>query len=181
MRKLPHSVVVLTTAQQPTSSAPQPIRRGMTLSSFTTLTLTPNPIVTFNIRRPSLTLSALRSSPSHRFNIQVLNANPLGAQIADAFTRGNKDGDPFQALMQRQADSLEIVEQEGAGLMFRSEGVKRTLGCKILGQGKGFVDVGDHVVVMAEVVDIYEPFGDAGMDNGSLGVRGLAYVDGGYI
>jgi flavin reductase (DIM6/NTAB) family NADH-FMN oxidoreductase RutF len=103
MRNLPASIVVLTTtdAYGTIANAPDPAGtplldmsnayRGMTLSSFTTLTMSPIPTVTFNIRstddQPSRTFEALIKC--NHFLIHLLDSTLEGARIADLFTRGN--------------------------------------------------------------------------------------------
>ncbi|KAL3419576.1 flavin reductase like domain-containing protein [Phlyctema vagabunda] len=165
MRTLPHSVVVLTTTDS-TSGSSNSQSRGMTLSSFTTLTLTPQPIVTFNIRRPSLTLSALMASKT--FNIHILSATPSGAQLADAFTRGNNGRDPF-------ADAIQTVQglDVNESLVLNAPGVLRVLKCCLL-EDSGCVEVGDHGLVLGRVLDIVH--GQAEEDE----VHGLCYADGRY-
>src|SRR5579862_7362524 len=59
MRHVPHSVVVVTSALSPAkpNHAHNFSYRGMTVSSFTTVALSPRPTVCFNIRAPSSTLA----------------------------------------------------------------------------------------------------------------------------
>lgn len=99
MRVLPNPIVILTTTAASTPGVidwskpgsgeiPDPSRyRGMTLSSFTSLSMSPQPLVTFNIGFPSRTLSAL--TENQHCLIHVLKANPKGKLLADAFTKGN--------------------------------------------------------------------------------------------
>ena len=99
MRVLPNPIVVLTTTAASTPGVidwskpgsgeiPDPSRyRGMTLSSFTSLSMSPQPLVTFNIGFPSRTLSAL--TENQHCLIHVLKGNPKGRVLADAFTKGN--------------------------------------------------------------------------------------------
>ncbi|KAK0109936.1 hypothetical protein ONS95_002604 [Cadophora gregata] len=99
MRTLPQSVVILTTTASSTpgvvdwtkpglNEAPDPsLYRGMTLSSFTSLSMSRQPLATFNIGFPSRTLSAL--TENQHCLIHVLKSNPRGADLAKAFTRGN--------------------------------------------------------------------------------------------
>ncbi|KAF8852766.1 hypothetical protein BDZ45DRAFT_97368 [Acephala macrosclerotiorum] len=255
MRALPASVVVVTTSLTVTAT-PEPTRfayadpdgtlqrqpsglelnaRGMTLSSFTTLTLTPYPIIQFNIKAPSRTLDALMET--RHFLVHILEATKAGAKVAAAFTKGNatgpnaagspfvdpeafkvkptkvefrkwiteKDGTyirpnywklkaeeeriqwvpnssgtirrpprfvPVNAARGKEvpfdgfpiADKIRAIEEErGASVMLPrlvSDGVLRTLHCKVLdkgqrgGRGDGFVKVGDHVMVLAQVHNI---------------------------
>lgn len=61
----------------------------MTVSSFNTVTLTPQPVISFNVRRPSETLHALLSSG--RFLVHLLATNPHTAALARDFARGNQN------------------------------------------------------------------------------------------
>ncbi|KAI5865255.1 flavin reductase like domain-containing protein [Durotheca rogersii] len=98
MRQLPHPVVVITTLENthdlsdPESllddRIPRPIPRAMTVSSFTSLSVDPVPMVTFNITLPSTTYQAL--ARCGRFNAHILSGDDHGARIADLFTRGNR-------------------------------------------------------------------------------------------
>lgn len=185
MRTTTHSVVVLTTSAPPPDpeilselSEPSPPRtsryRGMTLSSFTTLTLTPSPIITFNIRAPSRTLEALKST--RHFLIHVLAATQSGANVAQAFTKG-KGADAFKSLHFRtDQEHVKIGrkqkkrgEEQIVLPLIMSTGIIRVLKCQVLpalghggpgGPGKygdneeGFVKVGDHELVLAKVHSI---------------------------
>jgi flavin reductase (DIM6/NTAB) family NADH-FMN oxidoreductase RutF len=85
MRRVPYPVAIITATdpQGPVEKA----FRGMTVSSFNTVTLHPSPIISFNVRRPSETLSALQSSG--RFLVHLLAPTPATAALARDFSRGN--------------------------------------------------------------------------------------------
>ncbi|KAK8045834.1 oxidoreductase [Apiospora saccharicola] len=68
-------------------SVTSPTLRGMTVSSFSSVTLDPRPTVTFNITKPSRTYDAIANS--RRFNIHVLRNEKSGARVAHHFTQGN--------------------------------------------------------------------------------------------
>ncbi|KAK6585457.1 hypothetical protein PZA11_002184 [Diplocarpon coronariae] len=167
MRSVPNPVVIITasaSASSPASSPPQQVKRtlyrGMTLSSFTSLSLHPEPHVTFNIRFPSRTLSALIST--RFFYLHILDASPDGAVIASAFTKGNsvvKSGDEellFGSMAERGL--LRDVELGGKGghvPLLKGKGVKSRLFCRVIGEEgerEGFIRVGDHVLVIAKVL-----------------------------
>jgi hypothetical protein len=85
----------------------------MTLSSFASVALSPEPVVTFNIRCPSSTLQAI--SYAKQFFIHILDASPEGARIADAFTKGNGQGESStlgQVFEQGVADGIFVVMTE---------------------------------------------------------------------
>ncbi|KFA76669.1 hypothetical protein S40288_04410 [Stachybotrys chartarum IBT 40288] len=159
MRLLPHSVVVCTAMHNNTP-------RAMTMSSFTSLTLQPTPLVSFNVASPSRTLDAIAGARA--FNIHVMAGDARGARLADRFTKGNAGAALF--------DGLEWVmttcEGEGGAPVLREEGVLRVLRCKVLDEadGSGLVRVRDHVIVVGEVVEVLD-----GRDEG--GGFGLAYAD----
>lgn len=214
MRLVPHSVVVCTSVFTPpastTTAAAAPEPRGMTMSSFTSLTLHPAPVVTFNVATPSRTLDAVAASRA--FTIHVLRGDAEGARVAEWFRRGNAAGlGVFDPIGMREGCGCEVVvggggsrcwgaEQEekkrrpqeednsrqGAGggnevatlpPLLRGRGVLYALRCKVLdddGPTGGLVRVRDHVVVLAEVVEIVE-----GLESAAAGEEtfGLTYAD----
>ncbi|KAL7795095.1 flavin reductase like domain-containing protein [Trichoderma ceciliae] len=154
MRLLPHSVVVCTAIHGETP-------RAMTMSSFTSLTLSPTPLISFNIATPSRTLDAMMES--RHFNIHVMSGDELGVEVADRFTRGNTD-DIFDGL------EYGTNETDGAPLL-RGEGIMYVLRCRLLPDEptRGLVKVRDHVIVVGEVVE---------MIAGSCASKfGLSYAD----
>ncbi len=207
MRSLPHSVVVLTTSVPRTiypKGAPKTYLRtepknyrGMTLSSFTTLTLSPEPVITFNIKRPSSTLTAL--AYSHHFLIHILEASENGMKIADAFTKGNmKDTSPFLdrngSLFKVEHCSTRKDDRVDYKLpMLKADGVIKILRCVLMRTGQpkaesekdnnkrtksdrrnsGLLQIGDHTLVVARVEDIL------GSD-GKGAKNGLCYANGSY-
>ncbi len=170
MRGTPHSVVVAT-AGTGDDSTPRSFK-GMTVSSFTTLTLTPTPIITFNIKKPSKTLEAIKSSRC--FLIHILSATESGAEVADAFTKGN-DQDVFRN------PAFNVLRIKGNGTNYEppllsADGITKVLRCKVRDQpGDGLLEIGDHTLILGDVVSIIEP----PSTNLKLGAerRGLCYLD----
>ncbi|KAK3297215.1 uncharacterized protein B0H64DRAFT_440688 [Chaetomium fimeti] len=113
------------------------------MSSFTSLALTPTPVVSFNIATPSRTLDAVAASGC--FNIHVLADDAGGARVADWFTGGNAEG----------RGAFERLVEEGGGIVGGGGGGG--------GGGKeapvGLVRVRDHVIVLGEVLEIVEGTG----------------------
>ncbi|APA10189.1 hypothetical protein sscle_06g049590 [Sclerotinia sclerotiorum 1980 UF-70] len=156
MRHVVHSVVVLTTPDQTTASGKSTQAAAMTLSSFTTLTLSPEPIVTFNIKRPSRTLDALKAmvhpdtlpakNPNESyFHIHILESSTYAARLADHFSRGGPASSKDLALIYPKYRTADHT----------ARGIKRTLECEILRDGNGgFIDVGDHTLVFGKVMNI---------------------------
>lgn len=130
MRRVPHPVTIITAAEttQSTSADHPPAARdrrqdqhistpkdtsrvssvkirGMTASSFNTVTLHPQPVVSFNVKRPSETLNTIQSSG--RFYVHLLAPNPDTAQLARAFSRGNEN--IMHLLESRQGPKFEFI------------------------------------------------------------------------
>lgn len=160
MRLLPHSVVVCTAMHNNTP-------RAMTMSSFTSLTLQPTPLVSFNVASPSRTLDAIAAARA--FNIHVMAGDARGARLADRFTKGNAGAALFDGL---EWTTMTTCEGEGGAPVLREEGVLRVLRCRVLNEadGSGLVRVRDHVIVVGEVVEVLD-----GRDEGEG--FGLAYAD----
>ncbi|KAL4989143.1 flavin reductase like domain-containing protein [Aspergillus falconensis] len=101
MRRVPYPVAIITSTDPNPSTTPTPSSptdntapftfrfRGMTVSSFNTVTLTPHPVISFNVRRPSETLHALLSSG--RFLVHLLATDLATASLARDFARGNQN------------------------------------------------------------------------------------------
>ena len=167
--------------------------RGMTLSSFTTVTLTPDPIVSFNIKEPSKTLDSLRKQP--HFLIHILKQTPQGVGVAEAFAKGNGDekslGHAFTTPAGKSSawnyGHMWSIPGQPRLPHLTSPGVLRTLHCEVLseedaavaGCGSGFIQVGHHTLVLAKVHDIWKS-----LDMGRI-VRSkeptLCYQHGGFV
>lgn len=182
---MPHSVVVATTSTTASSedlshSASiytskcdfKRIFRGMTVSSFTTLTLTPTPIITFNIRKPSRTLDAIRES--RQFLVHILSATDEGAKTAHNFTQGNAK-DAFAGVSYAVWNAGSVAPLP----LLSSPGVTKVLRCKLREEAPGgLVEVGDHVLVLADVESIIEP--PPTKHRAAMEDRGLSYLDRAY-
>ena len=217
MRSLPASIVVLTTTDDsgiavndPESPKPTPLDRtrafrGMTISSFTTLTLSPHPHITFNIRstdsQPSRTFKAL--CKCGYFLIHLLDSTAAGASIADLFTKGNRDGlfhlgektglFTLEEHVVRSFSSLEEELEEVKKLpVLHGPGVMKVLLCSIdLGTSQDnqsgtisaqpmfrrIISIGDHFQVIGRVHEVlHVPF----VRDKNAAALGLIYVDGKY-
>ncbi|KAM3439639.1 hypothetical protein MY4824_002631 [Beauveria thailandica] len=168
MRLLSQSVVVCTSAGHDN------IPRAMTMSSFTSLTLKPTPVITFNVATPSRTLDSIQASRS--FNIHVLSGDSSGAAVADHFTRGNEGADVFAGLedvvLERSAeDSTAPAPPPPPPPLLRGKGVVHVLRCRLLEDepARGLIRVRDHMIVVAEVVEMIP-----GVESNEFG---LAYAD----
>lgn len=114
------------------------------MSSFTSLTLYPTPLVTFNIRFPSRTLDALRVAEA--FHVHILSGDETGARLASRFTQGNEGNAAAEGVRWREGGVLD------------EDGVEFVLRCRLArGEGlphDGVVVVRDHVLVVAEVTEL---------------------------
>lgn len=135
------------------------------MSSFTSLTLSPTPVITFNVATPSRTLDAI--AESREFNIHVLAGDADGARVADHFTKGNMSDNVFEGL-----EAVEcVMGSSKAAPLLVGAGVVHVLKCKVLDDApeRGLIRVRDHVIVAAEVVETAP-----GEDTREFG---LAYAD----
>ncbi|KAK0735433.1 flavin reductase like domain-containing protein [Apiosordaria backusii] len=173
MRLITHSVVVCTSSSPSPSSPQSSVPRAMTMSSFTSLSLLPTPIISFNIATPSRTFDAVSSS--RQFNIHVLADGPSGARIADWLARGNAAGlEVFERLEEETGCGYTKGQQKGEEApVIKGPGVLYVLRCKLLDEPMGgLVKVRDHYIVLGEVSEIVE------LNGGDEGDKfGLLYTD----
>lgn len=174
MRGVPHPVVVVTTCKDIDWPFPKEFTStnrlspyytsfcGATISSFTSVTLGPPPVISFNLRTPSKTLRGILKHK--QFRINMLKADGHGAAIAQAFISGNHE-DAFAKLAggghwvglgtntssQDPSSYLQIPPP-----LLRGRGIRGYLLCRALPEK--FVNVGDHVVIIAEVLDVFPSF-----------------------
>ena len=154
MRLLAHPVVVLTA-----HDGAHP--RAMTMSSFTSLALTPTPLVSFNVATPSRTLNALKHGLD--FNVHILSADRSGATVADKFTRGNADN---------VFDGVGYHLDRASAPVLDGDGVLYVLRCRLAtndAPSGGLMRVRDHTIVVGEVLEMIPGAGEKGF--------GLAYAD----
>lgn len=162
MRLVPHPVAIVTSTDNTSASIDKHVPhrwRGATVSSFNTVTLSPTPVVSFNIKRQSATFTAIDSSGL--FNIHLLSHAIEAQAIAARFASGNALN-PFHNKQQaieefvRQNendshDSLPPVIQTKDESLAREAITAFRLQCQYL-QDKT-VDIGDHVVVFGQVME----------------------------
>ncbi|KAK3072056.1 hypothetical protein LTR53_007528 [Teratosphaeriaceae sp. CCFEE 6253] len=167
-RPLSHPIVVVTSrvpppprrSGGPRASGPPNVKeiwfdrlvqsRGVTVSSFTTVTLHPVPVIAFNLKLPSRTWDAI--SASRRMSVHIMDATPEAAAIAHLFTLPHDRPEyPFLALVNT---GHTVVVNAVAPPRIRSDtgAVLARLGGKLLAEK--CVHVGDHVVVIVEVVSV---------------------------
>jgi hypothetical protein len=188
MRTLPHPVVLLTTSLPVGPGVPNRHEqyRAMSLSSFTTVTLSPQPTISFNIRTPSHTFPAIPKNGN--FMIHILAATPAGAKLAGMFTSGGGGVDVFKKIHEgkKEGKGIKVVEHEMVVKLkngsrhqlivtprLEAEGVVRVLRCEVpYWNPRGGWKVGDHQLVFGVVREV--------LGEGEEGVNGLGYADGRY-
>lgn len=172
MRLVPHPVAIITSTH-PNSRAGSAFR-GMTVSSFNTVTLYPEPVVSFNVKIPSETYDAIHSS--QRFLVHLLSSNGATANLAREFSRGHENvlledkkhtfrfispTAPDQPVAIAQGEPPRLLIQngksDGIGLstvddMATTPDFPFILECKY---HPSSARVGDHVIVLGTVVKVY--------------------------
>lgn len=171
MRSVPSPVAVLT-ASLATVEDEKARFRGMTVSSFTAVSVSPEPIISFNIRTPSRTLEALDSYS--KFYLHIPAANILGKTIADAFTKPHAD--PTQTFRDLSATKgIEVREEHGYLPSIHGHGILVRYLCQIIKDKT--VSIGDHVVLFAWVKHVFKANVDS---SAKYPPAGLSYVHGTY-
>ncbi|KAL1921698.1 uncharacterized protein VTP21DRAFT_10340 [Calcarisporiella thermophila] len=128
MRKVPQPVAVVTTSNPHNPSE----RRGITVSSFTSIALHPRPLVAFSIRLPSRASEVLHAA--NRFVLHVLSSE----QIQHSITFSSPSStDPFVNIPHHLTDHGIPVLMGAVGAMV----------CK----AEGVLQVGDHELWIGEV------------------------------
>ena len=194
MRAMTHPVVVITS--RPITSSPKDDDataiegcRGLTVSSFNTVSLSPQPMVSFNIRTPSRTWDAMESSG--RACIHVLSATSDAAFIAQIFTTprdpphqgfldvaqvgGRTEVGTRVPVASHGGVSQDLTPISWAPVIEAKGAVKKWI--HVVLDRKHCQRVGDHALVVARVQSVKD-CGAEGASNGT--VAGLAYTDGKY-
>jgi len=159
MRALPGPIVVLTAANYH-EGAPN-VYRGITISSFSSLSMSPDPLVTFNIKsemkagvKPSRALRILRKAP--HFLVHIIDDTPEGVRLANFFATVHDQ--QFTPEAQEKA-GFEVEELTGfrhtlgTPLILprlRGKGISRVLRCEIL---RGGVCVPGYDILGPNIVD----------------------------
>ncbi|KAJ5640699.1 hypothetical protein N7528_000324 [Penicillium herquei] len=172
MRRVPYPVAIITSTD-PSGPHDTSSFRGMTVSSFNTVTLSPHPVISFNVRRPSETLNALLAS--RRFLVHLLAPSAATATLARDFSKGNTTlagmlsghGDfEFGALEASKVDSESGIKSDESSLplpILRRRETSRNpsgdadfpfvLECTL---HPNKIDVHDHSIILGTVVRAIE-------------------------
>ncbi|KAK3715543.1 hypothetical protein LTR37_007031 [Vermiconidia calcicola] len=195
LRTLTHPVVLVTSklresppqpdpqdAKDPSEPDLQP-HRGVTVSSFNTVTLFPTPIVSFNLKVPSRSWDAILDSG--RLRVHFLSATPEGAAVAHEFTQAyDRPDEPFRRLRAAGAHVGPRCWERNRQLLtpprVSMEGVVCRVDARLIKEQ--CVQVGDHVIVVAEVGHVAVQVARLGESTrvDLEAVEGLAYARRGY-
>jgi flavin reductase (DIM6/NTAB) family NADH-FMN oxidoreductase RutF len=163
MRKVPASVAVLTVASF-SGNTNRPVPMGVAVSSLTTVSLDP-PLISFNIKKPSKTLDAIRQA-NGRFRAHFLKADRSGARIVELFCNGN-----HPEAYDKREKFLKLhmpIGNKTEPPQILDDAVQAALSCTVT-QG---MPVGDHVILVARISGFEPHKGDD---------AAIAYVDGKYM
>lgn len=132
MRRIPHPLTIITAR-----SAHSTLPSGLLVSSFNTITLSPSPYVSFNLKLPSSTYSEIQQS-------QTFVASAISrAELAEDFLRDKKDPG-FSAALNRNVHNGETRLQSGRGGIW-------WMRCQVMERES--VKVADHIVVIGKVIE----------------------------
>ncbi|KAI4190327.1 MAG: hypothetical protein L6R41_000853 [Letrouitia leprolyta] len=132
MRRIPHPLTVITA-----QSAHSPLPSGLLVSSFSTITLSPSPYVSFNLKLPSSTYSEIQQSRT--FVASAISK----VELAKDFLLDKKDP-RFLVALDRNVRNGENKLQDGRG------GIS-WMKCQYMERES--VKVADHVVVIGKVTE----------------------------
>jgi flavin reductase (DIM6/NTAB) family NADH-FMN oxidoreductase RutF len=181
MRSVPHPVAVVTSTDTASGNTDKHVShswRGATVSSFNTVTMSPLPIVSFNIKSQSATFTAIEASGL--FNVHLLTHVVESQAIAARFASGNAlnpfhdDQQIIESFVRQDDNRIEVLAQAGdayppiiqAPLAAEEAITAFRLHCNYLREKT--VSIGDHVVIFGEVVET---------EKASQSTASLVYVD----
>ncbi|KAH9821797.1 flavin reductase like domain-containing protein [Melampsora americana] len=81
MRKLSHPVSIITTNQTSSNQF-----HGTTISSLTSISIDPIPLISFSLRLPSTLFSILSTHQHHSFNVHLLNSSDQSVQLSKIYS-----------------------------------------------------------------------------------------------
>ncbi|KAH8155724.1 uncharacterized protein LAJ45_00734 [Morchella importuna] len=145
MRKIPHPVVIVTSA---TSSSPQ-TWRGITLSSFNCFSLNPHPLVSFNIKTPSSAASTMTKAGS--FAVHILRPSPRSAFLASKFAQlGATNSTKISPFSFTQSQITLANATFGSPLLGREDDVMFRLQCET----HRTIQIEDHQLWVGKVTKV---------------------------
>lgn len=154
MSKIANQAMVLSAASK--NMVPHKLFRGLTISSLTSLSLKPQPLIHFNLQLPSFTSEALHETGF--FAVHLLKPNATSIKLAREFSKGaiinEKDNTysptrPFENLVENE--HYVTYKIEGTDLVLPLlKNSERVLIC----QKKDVFQIGDHEIWVGQIEDI---------------------------
>ena len=145
MRSMAQPVTIVTSQREGSVSGTHSSTQGATLSTFTVVTLNPEPHISFSIKRPSSTLDAILKS--RKFKVHLLSANEHGLTLANAFASGkpqqNVEADP---KVSKGDDTISSPRDDMKHPTFC------TLSCEIGAHPP--LGIGEHTLIIGKVVQV---------------------------
>lgn len=171
MRTLSYPTMIVTSAI-PKGTKPMDFH-GLTISSMTSLSINPKPLIQFNIKTPSGTSTSIKKNKI--FAIHFLEPKVTNIDLAKQFSRGIKDKmtRPFSGLIENKDyicyDSTSLIPQSDTILPLLKD-----TGKILLCLSKDVFRVQDHEIWVGEVLKILpsENNNDNNSDNGSSNSNG---------
>jgi flavin reductase (DIM6/NTAB) family NADH-FMN oxidoreductase RutF len=168
MRNVPSSVAVITVASEDPEMNKQ-VPMGVAVSSLSTVTLDP-PTISFNIKEPSKTLSAIREA-NGLFRVHFPRGDKGGASIVDHFCRGNHP-DAYNIRIKDLKLHMPSGDDTKTSTLSRApqlldDSILAGMECTVTHE----FPVADHVIVVARVDS---------MEHKATKEPAIIYVDGGY-
>lgn len=146
-------VMILTAAS---SQAPNPVYKGLTLSSVTSLSINPEPLIQFNLMKPSLTATYLHAY--EKFALHILTPTEYSCDLARLFARNRhynetlKEWVPFEPFKHLKQHEYEFYDNvTGCSLPILKE-VERVMICSKVQT----LIVQDHEVWIAKVDEVID-------------------------
>jgi flavin reductase (DIM6/NTAB) family NADH-FMN oxidoreductase RutF len=152
MRMVPYPVAIVTSTDLSNANASF---KGATVSSFNTVTMRPDPIVSLNLKKPSSTFNAIQSS--NQFIVHLLMDNVEAGELAQAFTKGDSQSPFAQHPPDVQTNRVGMADaKEGADkrppVFSETKAVSFALLCRYLSNKT--VEIGDHIVMFGTVLRV---------------------------
>lgn len=154
MGKIASQAMILSSASK--NTVPHSQLRGLTVSSVTSLSLKPQPLIQFNLQLPSFTSEALHET--NCFAIHLLIPNKVSIELAKNFSKGaiKNEADstfsptkPFENLVEHvHYDTYRIAGSDLVIPILKNS--ERVLLC----EKKEVFRVGDHEIWVGKVEDI---------------------------
>ncbi|KAH9862165.1 hypothetical protein IAQ61_010368 [Plenodomus lingam] len=169
MRNVPSSAAIVTVACiDPETNKRIPV--GAAISSLTTVSMDP-PMISFNLKEPSKTLSAIREA-NGLFRIHITSANRGGASIVELFTRGN-DAAAYSKRRKNlkrlwmPRNKKEESQSESLAPQIWDDDVQAAMECRVTQE----IPVADHVILVAKISSVHKK---------DVNIPGILYVRGAY-